>query len=70
MKQEIESSINELKEYVDKQREQILGIINAIENEDFVPTESQKVTLEYISERCEWGLNEIKRLEELIKKIQ
>ena len=65
MKQEIENRINELKEYVDKQRELIIGINNAIENDGFVPSESQQVTIDYICQQGKFGLKEIERLEGL-----
>lgn len=68
MKQEIENRINELKEYVDKQRELIIGINNAIENDGFVPSESQQVTIDYICQQGKFGLIEIERLEGLKKK--
>ncbi|MEI6139550.1 MAG: hypothetical protein WCP85_09810 [Mariniphaga sp.] len=67
MTQKIETRINELKEYVDKQRELIIGINNAIENEDFHPSISQQATLNYICQQGKWGLKEIEKLEELKK---
>ncbi|MBK8448733.1 MAG: hypothetical protein IPL42_01380 [Saprospiraceae bacterium] len=70
MKQEIENRINELKEYVDKQRELIIGINNAIENDGFVPSESQQVTIEHICQHGKFGLKEIERLEGLKKKYE
>ncbi|MBL7694844.1 MAG: hypothetical protein JNK91_08355 [Ferruginibacter sp.] len=65
MKQEIENRINELKEYVDKQRELIIGINNAIENDGFRPSASQQVTIDYICQQGRWGMKEIERLEKL-----
>lgn len=70
MKQEIEKRINELKGYVDKQRELIIGINNAIENDGFVPSESQQVTIDYICQQGKFGLKEIERLEGLKKKYE
>lgn len=70
MKQKIENRINELKEYVDKQRELIIGINNAIENDGFVPSESQQVTIDYICQQGKFGLKEIERLEGLKKKYE
>ena len=70
MKQEIENTINELKEYVDKQTELIFGINNAIENDGFVPSESQQVTIDYICQQGKFGLKEIERLEGLKKKYE
>lgn len=69
MTQEIENRINELKEYVDKQRELIIGINNAIENDGFVPSESQQVTIDYICQQGKNGLKEIERLEGLKMKF-
>lgn len=70
MKKEIENRINELKEYVDKQRELIIGINNAIENDGFVPSESQQVTINYICQQGKLWLKEIERLEGLKKKYE
>ena len=70
MKKEIENRIKELKEYVDKQRELIIGINNAIENDGFVPSESQQVTIDYICQQGKFGLKEIERLEGLKKKYE
>ncbi|WP_332027533.1 hypothetical protein [Kaistella sp.] len=70
MTQEIENRINELKEYVDKQRELIIGINNAIENDGFRPSESQQATINYICQQGKWGLKEIERLEELKKRFE
>ncbi|MEO6316767.1 MAG: hypothetical protein ABIU63_15150 [Chitinophagaceae bacterium] len=70
MTQEIENRIDELKEYVDKQRELIIGINNAIENDGFVPSESQQVTINYICQQGKFGLKEIERLEGLKKKYE
>ncbi|MDP2237475.1 MAG: hypothetical protein Q8J88_13670 [Bacteroidales bacterium] len=67
---EIENRINELKEYVDKQRELIIGINNAIENKGFVPSESQQVTIDYICQQGKFGLKEIQRLEGLKRKYE
>jgi hypothetical protein len=64
MTQKIENRINELKVYVDKQREVINGINNAIENDGFRPSQSQQVTINYICQQGKWGLKEIERLEE------
>ena len=54
MTQEIENRINELKEYVDKQRELIIGINNAIENDGFRPSKSQQATINYICQQGKW----------------
>jgi uncharacterized coiled-coil protein SlyX len=70
MKQEIENRINELKEYVDKQRDLVIGINSAIEVEGFVPVESQQITIDYICQQGKWGLKEIVRLEELNKRFK
>lgn len=70
MKQEIEYRINELKEYVDKQRELIIGINNAIENDGFRPSESQQATINYICQQGKSGLKEIERLEGLKKNYE
>ena len=70
MKQEIENRINELKEYVDKQRELIIGINNAIENDGFIPSESQQLTIDYICQQGKWVLKEIERLEVLKKRFE
>jgi uncharacterized coiled-coil protein SlyX len=70
MKQEIENRINDLKEYVDKQCKLIIGINNAIENDGFVPSESQQVTIDYICQQGKWGLKEIERLEELKNRFE
>jgi hypothetical protein len=70
MTQEIENRINELKEYVDKQRELIIGINNAIENDGFVPSESQQVTIDYICQQGKFRLKEIERLEGLKKNYE
>lgn len=69
MPQEIERTINELKEYVDKQRELIVGINNAIQNDGFVPSESQKLIIDYICQQGKNGLKEIERLEGLKNKF-
>lgn len=63
MTQEIEKRINELKEYVDKQRELIIGINKAIENEGLLPSESQQATIDYICQQGKCGLKEIEKLE-------
>jgi len=65
MTQKIENKINELKEYVDKQRELIIGINSAIEKEGFSPSESQQATINYICQQGKWGLKEIEKLENL-----
>ncbi len=70
MTQEIENRINELKEYVDKQRELIVGINNAIEKEGFRPSESQKATINYICQQGKRGLKEIERIDELKKRFE
>ena len=70
MKQEIENRINELKEYVDKQRELIIGINNAIKNDGFIPSESQQLTIDYICQQGKWVLKEIERLEVLKKRFE
>ncbi len=70
MKQEIENRISERKEYVDTQRELIIGVNNAIENDGFVPSESQQVTINYICQQGKFGLKEIERLEGLKKKYE
>lgn len=70
MKQEIDNRINELKEYVDKQRELFIGNNNAIENDGFVPSEPQQATINYICHQGKWGLKEIERLEELKKRFE
>lgn len=70
MKQEIENRINELKEYVDKQRELIIGINNAIENDGFIPSESQQLTIDYICQQGKCDLKEIERLEVLKKRFE
>jgi len=67
MTQKNDKRINELKEYVDKQRELIIGINNAIENEGFRPSKSQQATIDYICQRGKSGLKEIEKLEELKK---
>lgn len=64
MKQEIDNRINELKEYVDKQREQIIGINDAFENDGFQPSESQQTTIDYI---CQQGRNNMVEIERLGK---
>ena len=70
MTQEIENKINELKEYVDKQRELIIGINNAIENDGFRPSKSQQATINYICQQGKSGLKEIERLEGLKKNYE
>lgn len=70
MKQEIENIINELKEYVDKQRELIIGINNAIEKDGFRPSASQKLTIDYICQQGKWGLKEIEKLEKFKKQFE
>ncbi len=70
MTQEIENRINELKEYVDKQRELIIGINNAIEIDGFRPSLSQQATINYICQQGKWGLMEIERLDELKKRFE
>lgn len=62
MTKEIDNRITELKEYVEKQRELIIGINNAIENDGFVPSKSQQVTIDYICKQGQEGLKEIERL--------
>lgn len=69
MTQEIENRINELKEYVDKQRELIIGINNAIENDGFRPSESQQITINYICQQGKWSLKEIERFENLSRHL-
>jgi len=59
MTQEIEIRINELKEYVDKQRDLIIGINTTIEKDGFRPSESQQVTINYICQQGKNGLKEI-----------
>jgi len=70
MTQEIEHRINVLKEYVDKQREMIIGINNAIENDGFIPSKSQQVIIDYICQQGKNELKEIERLEGLNKKYE
>lgn len=70
MKKEIDNRINELKDYIDKQRELIIGINNSIENDGFIPSESQQVTIDYICQQGKSGLKEIERLEGLKKKYE
>ena len=70
MTQEIENRIIELKEYVDKQRELIIGINNAIEIDGFRPSESQQETINYICQQGKFGLKEIERLEGLKMKYE
>ena len=70
MIQEIDNRINELKEYVEKQRELIVGLNNAIENDGFIPSESQQVTIDYICQQGQLGLKEIERLNKLKKQFE
>lgn len=65
MKEQIEKRINELKEYIDKQRELITGINDAIENDGFKPTKDQQVIIDYICTQGRTYLGEIERLEKL-----
>lgn len=65
MTKEIDNRITKQKEYVEKQRELIIGINNAIENDGFVPSESQQVTIDYICQQGQLGLREIERLKKL-----
>ncbi len=70
MTKEIDNRIKELNEYLDKQRELIVGLNNTIENEGFVPSELQQVTIDYICQQGKFGLKEIERLEGLKKKYE
>lgn len=70
MTQEIENRINELKEYVDKQRELIIGINKAIESDGFCPSDGQWAAISYICEQGKRGLQELERLEELKKRFE
>lgn len=65
MTQKIDKRINELKEYIEKQRELIIGINNAIEYDGFVPSESQQNTIDYICQQGQLGLKGLKKLEDL-----
>jgi len=65
MKQEIENRINELKKYVDKQCELIIGINDAIEKDGFKPSQAQYATIDYICQQGRHSIKEIERLEEL-----
>lgn len=65
MKQEIDNRVTELKEYVDKQRELVIGINNAIEKDGFKPSQAQYATIDYICQQGRYGIKEIERLEEL-----
>lgn len=69
MKQEIENRINELKEYVNKQRELIIGINNVIENDGFVPSQSQQVTIDYICQQGKFGLKKLKDWKDIKNEI-
>ena len=65
MTEQIENRINELKVYVDKQRDLIKGINDAIEKDGFKPTQSQQVTIDYICNQGQTYLLEIERLKKL-----
>ena len=55
MIKKIDKRLTELKEYVEKQRELIIVINNAIESDVFVPSESQQVTIDYICQQGQLG---------------
>ncbi len=65
MKEQIENRLNELKVYVDKQRELIIGINDAIENDGFKPSSDQQVIIDYICNEGQTYLKEIERLKKL-----
>ncbi len=69
MKNKIASRIRELKNYVDKQRTLIIGINNAIENDNFRPNLSQQKVIDHICEQGKTTLKEIKRLEKLMNNL-
>jgi len=62
MTQKIDTSITKLKSSAEKQRELITGINDAIENDAFVPSESQQMTIDYICHQGQLILKEIKKL--------
>ena len=62
MKKEIEIRIRELKSYVNKQREVIIGINNEIENSEFKPSLNQQGTIDYICQQERIFIKEIERL--------
>ena len=70
MIEEIDQRIEEVKEHIDKYRELIIGINDAIENDDFQPSASQQVTIDYICQQGKSGWEEIERLEELKKQFE
>lgn len=61
MTQKIDNRKTELK----KQRDLIIGLNNVIENDDFRPSESQKITIDYICQHGQFLLKEIERLKKL-----
>lgn len=66
----IETRINELKEYVDKQRELVILLNNEIENNGFRPSSIQQAEINYICEQGRKSLIEIERLEKLKKEFE
>ncbi len=68
--EEIEKRIEELKSYVDGHRELIVGLNNAIENDGFVPSKSQQVTIDYICQQGTEGMKEIERLYQLLQMLR
>ena len=69
MIEEINDRIIELKSYVDKQRELIIGINSAIEDDGFIPSDSQQTMIDYICQQGKWALKEIEKLDELKKRF-
>ncbi len=70
MIQEIDNRIIELKEYVGKQRDLIIGINNAIEKDGFIPSETQQTIINYICQQGRWAFKEIERLDDLKKRFE
>ena len=68
--EKIENRIEELKTYVDSQRELIIGINDAIENDGFIPSKSQQVTIDYICQQGIKSLKEIERLNQLLNQLR
>jgi len=62
MTQSIESRIYQLKEDLDNQRQQIIGINEAILNDGFIPNKNQQVTIDYIRTRGKEILSELEKL--------
>jgi hypothetical protein len=66
MKKHIQEQIDELGKKVTDYREIMIVINNDIENRKFIPTDSQKTTINYIAKQARETIKEIVRLEKLL----